>query len=48
MPILDGLFQGVLRRMADDIGGWIASLIVWAVAVTMSLAIVCVLLGPAE
>jgi len=30
------------------VGEWIASLVVWYAAIAMSLAIVCVLLSPAE
>jgi len=30
------------------VGEWIASLVVWCAAIAMSVAIVCVLLSPAE
>ncbi|HYM75387.1 MAG TPA: hypothetical protein VE377_05350 [Candidatus Dormibacteraeota bacterium] len=40
--------QDRLALEAGRAGGWIAPLAAWCVAVAMALAIVCVLLGPAD
>jgi hypothetical protein len=40
--------QGRPALELSGVGGWIASLAAWCVAIGMALAIVCVLLNPAE
>jgi hypothetical protein len=43
-----GTKQGSLNDCAGILDGWIACILVWAVAIATLLAIVAALLGPAE
>jgi hypothetical protein len=43
--------KAVTHPHSNELGGvgeWIASLVVWCAAIAISLAIVCILLSPAE
>jgi hypothetical protein len=37
-----------MAQVAKELGEWIASILAWVAVSTMLLAVVCVLLGPAQ
>ena len=48
MKLADKLVNHPSDNMLIDVGGWVASLVVWSAGIAMCLAIVCFMLGQAE